>query len=62
MTDDAVLDLALADGFELSERTCRDAWVWGWARGNDERWPCFLARRQAIGWMRDRLSRGRVFI
>jgi hypothetical protein len=29
--------------------------------GGDDRWPCFLEERQAISWMRDRLSRGRVF-
>lgn len=62
MTEDEVLDRALADGFELRERTCGDAWVHGWARGDDERWPCYLEHRQAINWMRDRLSRGRVFI
>ena len=29
MTDDGVLDEASLDGFELEERACRDAWVWG---------------------------------
>ena len=28
MTDDEVLDEARADGFELEERGCQDAWVW----------------------------------
>jgi len=28
-------------GFELEERVIGDAWVWGWARGDDDRWPCF---------------------
>jgi hypothetical protein len=35
--------------------------VYGWARGDDERWPCFLERRLAVSWMRDRLVRERVF-
>jgi hypothetical protein len=30
MTDDEVLDEARVDGFELEERACQDAWVWGW--------------------------------
>jgi hypothetical protein len=34
----------------------------GWARGDDDRWPCFLEERQAVSWMRDRLTRGRVFV
>ena len=62
MTDDEVLREAAFDGFELEERACQDAWVWGWHRGEDRRWPCYLERRQAINWMRDRLSRGRVFV
>jgi hypothetical protein len=36
-------------------------WAVSWVRGGDDRWPCFLEERQAISWMRDRLSRGRVF-
>jgi hypothetical protein len=61
MTDDEVIDEAAFDGFELEERACQDAWVWGWCRGDDRRWPGYLKQRQAINWMRDRLSRGRVF-
>jgi hypothetical protein len=45
--------------FELEER--QGAWVWGWHRGDDRRWPCFLEERQAINWMADRLSRNDVF-
>jgi len=62
MTDDEMLDRARADGFELGERTRGGEWVWGWARGDDERWPCYRERRQAINWMADRLRRGRVFV
>ena len=61
MTDDEVLDEARADGFELLERMSAGRWAVGWARGADDRWPCFLEERQAVNWMRDRLSRGRVF-
>jgi hypothetical protein len=62
MTDDEVLERAAEDGFELEERACRDAWVWGWFRGEDARWPCFLEEGQALNWMRDRLRRSRVFV
>ena len=51
MTDDEVHDRARDDGFELAERACNDAWVWGWSRGDDERWPCYLQRRQGVNWM-----------
>jgi hypothetical protein len=52
---------ALADGFELEERVCGDQWVWGWRRGEDERWPCYLTRDEAVRWMADRLNRVRIF-
>jgi hypothetical protein len=52
---------ALADGFELEERVLRDRWVWGWRRGDYERWPCYLTRDEALRWMADRLKRVRVF-
>src|SRR5207253_1205368 len=61
MTDDEVIELAAVDGFDLEERACQGAWVWGWCRGEDRRWPCHFEQRQALDWMRDRLSRGRVF-
>jgi hypothetical protein len=50
------------EGVELIERISAGQWAVGWARGDDDRWPCFLEERQAISWMRDRLSRGRVFV
>jgi hypothetical protein len=58
MTDDEFLDYARVDGFE---RMSAGQWAVGWARGDDNRWPCFLEERRAINWMRDRLSHGRVF-
>ncbi len=61
MTDDEVIAEAAIDGFELEERPLGDKWVWGWCRGDDQRWPCYLEKRQALNWMRDKLSRGRVF-
>ena len=57
-TDDEVLDGTRTD---LIERMSAGQWAVGWARGDDDRWPCFLEERQAVNWMRDRLSRGRVF-
>jgi hypothetical protein len=62
MTDDEVLDEARAEEFELVERMSAGQWAVGWARGADDRWPCFLEERQAMGWMRDRSSRRRVFV
>jgi hypothetical protein len=61
MTDDEVIEGAARDGFELEERACGDLWVVGWCRGDDSRFPCYLEERQALDWMRDKLSRGRVF-
>jgi hypothetical protein len=52
---------ALAGGFEPEERVCRGQWVWGWHRGDDDRFPCYLTRDEAIRRMADRLSRVRVF-
>ncbi len=62
MDDDvAVLAEARTRGFELEERVLHDQWMWGWRRDDDERWPCFLERRLAMSWMRDRLGRTAVF-
>jgi hypothetical protein len=62
MTDEEVLDEASADGFELVERMSAGQWAAGWAHGDDDRLPCYLDERQAINWMRDRLSWGRVLV
>jgi hypothetical protein len=61
MTDDEILAAALADGFELEERVCQDRWVHGWHRGDDDRWPCYRTRGEALRWMADRLRRQGVF-
>jgi len=61
MTDDEILDRARSEGFDLVERACGDQWVHGWARGGDERWPCYLTRAEAVAWMADRQHRIRVF-
>jgi hypothetical protein len=57
-----VIAEARSDGFELIERLCAGRWAVGWAREDDDRRPCFLEERQAISWMRDRLTMGRVFV
>ena len=62
MTDEEVVDEAHADGFELIERICAGQWAVGWGRGDDDRWPRFLEERLVISSMRDRLTRGRVFV
>jgi hypothetical protein len=56
-----VIDEARERGFELEERPLRGEWVWGWRRGDDERFPCFLEQRLAVSWMRDRLTRMGAF-
>lgn len=61
MDDSTVIEHAREDGFEMIEKPLNGKWVIGWARGDDERWPCYLEMRQAISWMRDRLQRIRVF-
>ena len=39
-------------GFELEGNTfIDDGWVWGWSRGDDDRWRCFHERRVALSWM-----------
>lgn len=60
MDDARVLGDAMAAGFELVERACGDQWVHGWVKGDDERWPCFLTRGEAIR-MADRIQRIATF-
>jgi hypothetical protein len=61
MGEHTIVTDAAAEGFELEERVVADAWVWGWARGDDTRWPCFHERDQALRWMAERLRRVQVF-
>jgi hypothetical protein len=61
MNDEQVIAEAAEQGFELEQRLGGRDDVWGWCRGDDTRWPCFLERRQAIGWIADRLNRIRGF-
>jgi hypothetical protein len=56
-----VLAEAAERGFTLEERPLRGRWVWGWRRGDDTRWPCFLTEREALSYMADRLRRTAVF-
>jgi hypothetical protein len=56
-----VIDEARERGYELEERPLAGRWVWGWRRGYDTRHPCFLTEREAISYMRDRLTRIAVF-
>jgi hypothetical protein len=56
-----VLDAAAEQGFTLEERPLPGQWVWGWRRGDDTRWPCFLIEREALSYMADRLRRSAVF-
>ena len=55
-----VIAEARRHGFELEERVVGDACVRGWARGDDDRWPCFHERRLAWSSMDDRLKRTAV--
>ena len=63
MIDDDTIDVALAEGFTLEERVASHTQqlTWGWIRGDDDRWPCFLERGQAIAWMADRLHHVAAF-
>jgi hypothetical protein len=61
MTVDEIIDAARSGGFEVEERVCRGQWVHRWRRGDDERWPCFQTRREALSWVDDRLTRCAVF-
>jgi hypothetical protein len=62
MTHGEVIQRARDEGFEVVERGAVGQWAVGWARGDDERWPCFLEEGQAINWMEDRLRRSRAFV
>jgi hypothetical protein len=62
MDESEVIDEAAELGFEPVDRMVKGRLVFGWARGDDERWPCFLERRLAISWMADRLMLTRVFV
>ena len=42
---DRSIDRAREDGFELIEKSLAGQWVIGWARGDDERWSCYLEER-----------------
>jgi hypothetical protein len=57
----AVRAEAAVRGFELEERPLRGQWVWGWWRGDDTRFACYLSEREALSWMDDRLRRAAVF-
>jgi hypothetical protein len=58
MDDDEVLVQARAEGFELIEKALDGRWAVGWARGDDDRWPCYLEEHQAVDWIR----RARAFV
>jgi hypothetical protein len=57
----SVIEQTREHGYELEERRLNGRWVWGWRRGDDTRHPCFLTEREAISYMRDRLTRIAVF-
>jgi hypothetical protein len=56
-----VIEQARERGYELEERPLAGQWVWGWRRGDDIRHPCFLTEREALSYMRDRLTRMGAF-
>jgi hypothetical protein len=61
MDENKAFEMAADDGFELAERISQGRWVWGWAPGDDERWPCYLTRGEAVRWMADYSRRGHIF-
>jgi len=56
-----VRDEAAQRGFTLEERPLHGRWVWGWWRGDDTRWRCYLTEREALSYMEDRRRRTAVF-
>jgi hypothetical protein len=56
-----VLSAAAERGFQLEERPLRGQSVWGWRRGDDTRFPCYLSECEALSWMADRLRRTAAF-
>jgi len=56
-----VIEQARERGFTLMERPLRGQWAWGWRRGDDTRFPCYLSEREALSWIADRLRRTAVF-
>jgi hypothetical protein len=58
---DAIEEAALLAEFELVPRMLNGQLVYGWQRGTDTRFPCFLTEREAVSYMEDRLRRMRVF-
>ena len=56
-----VIEQVRERGYELEERPLAGQWGWGWRHGDDTRHPCFLTEREAISYMRDRLTRIAVF-
>ena len=61
MTDDEAIKIARHQGLELIQRPVGGKWCWGFVRENDELYPAFGERRQAISYMRDWLRRGHAF-
>jgi hypothetical protein len=61
VNDDDVIDQAAELGFEPVDRVLRGVLVYGWSRSGDERFPCYLTRREALSWMGDRLMRCAAF-
>jgi hypothetical protein len=55
--NEAEVSAAAAEQVELVEPVVCGECVWGWARGDDERWQCYREQRQAIEWTEDRLAR-----
>jgi hypothetical protein len=35
--------------------------VWGWHKGDDWRWPCYVTERDALDWMANWLRRRDAF-
>ena len=52
-------EAAAQQGFELEERPLRGRCVWGWRRGDDTRFPCYLS--EALSYVADRLLRTAAF-
>jgi hypothetical protein len=57
---DAIEEAALLQ-FELVPRMLNGQLVYGWQRGDNTRFPCFVTEREAVSYVEDRLRRMRAF-
>jgi hypothetical protein len=48
-------------GFHVEETRVDGVTVWGWRRGSDRDWPCFLTKGEALAWMEQGIRSASLF-